>query len=69
MDEVFAWKTINQILDGVSYIHEKKIIHRDLTPRNIFFDSDSDVKIGDFGLGMIFFTLYIYIYIIMHSSI
>ncbi|KAL0668459.1 hypothetical protein Bca4012_031163 [Brassica carinata] len=50
VDEVFAWKTINQILDGVSYIHEKKIIHRDLTPRNIFFDSDSDVKIGDFGL-------------------
>jgi serine/threonine protein kinase len=43
-----------EILEGVSYLHEKKIIHRDLKPDNILFKqssiSDKFVKIADFGL-------------------
>ncbi|XP_028975601.2 interferon-induced, double-stranded RNA-activated protein kinase isoform X4 [Esox lucius] len=44
-----------QIVNGVDYIHSKKLIHRDLKPVNIMFgmgggETNGEVKIGDFGL-------------------
>ncbi|XP_039198591.1 eIF-2-alpha kinase GCN2 isoform X1 [Crotalus tigris] len=44
------WRLFREILDGLAYIHEKGMIHRDLKPVNIFLDSEDQVKIGDFGL-------------------
>jgi serine/threonine protein kinase len=41
---------IEQIIKGLKYIHKNGIIHGDLTPQNIFIDSNSVIKIGDFGL-------------------
>jgi serine/threonine protein kinase len=43
-------RIFESILEGVEYIHEKDIIHRDLSPKNIFLDQNLCVKIGDFGL-------------------
>ncbi|CAB4063862.1 PLK1 [Lepeophtheirus salmonis] len=41
---------MNQILQGCLYLHENKVIHRDLKLGNIFLNDDMEVKIGDFGL-------------------
>ncbi|CAJ0596855.1 unnamed protein product [Cylicocyclus nassatus] len=39
-----------QICQGVSYLHQKKIIHKDLRSKNIFIESKNKVVITDFGL-------------------
>ncbi|KAI8566990.1 hypothetical protein RHMOL_Rhmol02G0086400 [Rhododendron molle] len=49
-DKEFAWHLFRQIVEGLAHIHAQGIIHRDLTPNNIFFDARNDIKIGDFGL-------------------
>jgi len=41
---------LRQILLGCLYLHENKIIHRDLKLGNVFLNDDMDVKIGDFGV-------------------
>ncbi|XP_036143219.1 serine/threonine-protein kinase polo isoform X2 [Monomorium pharaonis] len=41
---------MKQILDGVFYLHQHRIIHRDLKLGNLFLNDDLQVKIGDFGL-------------------
>ena len=44
------YKIITRICLGLKEAHEKCLIHRDLKPENIFLCSDTNVKIGDFGL-------------------
>merc|ERR1719219_1490334 len=39
-----------QIAFGLQYIHKKNILHRALTTRNIFLNSQNLIKIGDFGI-------------------
>ncbi len=48
---------IKQILQGISYCHSRKVLHRDMKPQNILIDLDGisfnnlgNVKIADFGL-------------------
>ena len=47
---------IIQICLGLKEIHKNKIIHRDLTPDNIFIDKNNKIKIGDFGVSKILTT-------------
>lgn len=39
-----------QLLNGCRYLHNNRVIHRDLKLGNIFLSDDMMVKIGDFGL-------------------
>ena len=44
---------IIQICHGLKAIHNAKIIHRDLSPDNIFINENNKIKIGDFGVAAI----------------
>ena len=53
-NENLIWFWLLQIMDGISYIHNKDVIHRDIKPDNIFIDaSNGTCKLGDFGLAKI----------------
>ena len=38
--------------NGLAYVHEKGIIHRDVCPKNLMFDSEGTVKLIDFGVAI-----------------
>lgn len=46
-DSVVDWA--RQIASGMSYLHQRKIIHRDLKSPNVLMSSNNLLKISDFG--------------------
>ncbi|TKW02281.1 hypothetical protein SEVIR_8G235200v4 [Setaria viridis] len=44
------FKMIQGIAQGLHYLHEQRVVHMDIKPDNILFDSDMNPRINDFGL-------------------
>jgi len=45
---------VRQLLDGVSYCHRNRVLHRDLKPQNLLINAAGMIKLADFGLARAF---------------
>lgn len=53
----FSWIALapyaKQLCDGLKYAHDRKVIHRDIKPRNLLITGRNVLKLADFGLARV----------------
>lgn len=54
MTELQIKRYLYQILSGICFCHQRRILHRDLKPQNLLIDREGIVKLADFGLARAF---------------
>jgi len=49
--ELYTVKSfLYQLLQGIAYCHQHRVLHRDLKPQNLLINMDGELKLADFGL-------------------
>ncbi|CAG8443662.1 11249_t:CDS:2 [Ambispora leptoticha] len=43
-----------QMLQGIAFCHENRVLHRDLKPQNLLINKNGNLKLADFGLARAF---------------
>lgn len=53
MKETEIWSIFYQMVTGLHYLHQKKIVHRDIKNANVFLTKSGTVKLGDLNVSKI----------------
>ena len=50
LDEKKIWKFFIEMCLGMRYLHQNKILHRDIKTTNMFLGKEDKIKVGDLGV-------------------
>lgn len=53
VSEAQAIRWFSDMLDAMTYVHQKNYIHRDIKPSNLFLTRNGQIKVMDFGIAKI----------------
>ena len=54
LDALTIKSSLFQLLRGVAFCHDRRVLHRDLKPQNLLINKDGELKLADFGLARAF---------------
>lgn len=54
LDFVTIKSFMYQLLQGIAFCHENRVLHRDLKPQNLLINNKGELKLADFGLARAF---------------
>jgi len=54
IDANMVRSSLYQLLKGVSFCHDRRVLHRDLKPQNLLINKEGELKLADFGLARAF---------------
>ena len=54
MDPQLTKSYTYQLLQGMLFCHQRRVLHRDMKPQNLLIDKNGCIKIADFGLARAF---------------
>ncbi|KAL2441157.1 Negative regulator of the PHO system [Exophiala dermatitidis] len=54
LDQVTIKRFMRDLLQGVAFCHENRVLHRDLKPQNLLINTRGQLKLADFGLARAF---------------
>ena len=54
MDKDLVKSYTYQIIQGITFCHSRRVLHRDMKPQNLLIDRNGIIKLADFGLARAF---------------